>query len=97
MGDLLALLLDLGGCFLWRHNAPHFIKGVHVEGQRVEFALVVGDGRVREAVELPKLGDIVPYFFVVGMENMGTVLVHVDALDILRVDVARDIGAFVNY
>ena len=96
VGDLLALLLDLGGGFLRRHDAPHLVEGVHVKGQRIELALVVGNGRVREAVELCKPGDVVPDFFVVGMENMGAVLVDVDALDVLGIDVAGDVRALVD-
>ena len=32
VGDLLALLLDLDGSLLRRHNAPHFIKGIILKG-----------------------------------------------------------------
>ena len=96
MSDFFALLLDFGGSFLRRHDAPHLIKGVHVEGQRVEFALVVGNRRVREAVELREPGDVIPDLFIVCMENMCTVLVDVDALDVLGVDVARNVGALVH-
>ena len=48
------------------------------------------------SVELCELGDVVPHFFVVGMENMRAVLVDVDALDVLGVDVARDVGALIH-
>lgn len=60
MIDFLALLLDLGGNFLLRHNAPHFVKGIHVEKWRIKFTLVVGNRRVRETVELRKLNDVIP-------------------------------------
>ena len=55
MGNLTALLLDLGGCLLRRYNAPHLIEGVHIKGQRVELTLVVGNGRVRKTIESAKL------------------------------------------
>ena len=96
MGDLTALLLDLGGCLLRRYNAPHLIEGIHIEGQRVKLALVVGDGRVCKAVELGKLGDVVPYLFVVGVEDMRTVFVDMDALDALGIDIARNVGALIH-
>ena len=96
VGDFLALLFDLGGSLLRRHNAPHFVKGVHVEGQRVEFALVVGDRRVRKTVKLCELSNIVPDFFVIGMENMCAILVDIDALNVLSVNVARNVMTLVH-
>ena len=36
------LLLDLGRCLLRRHDAPHFIEGVHIERQGIEFPMIVG-------------------------------------------------------
>ena len=96
VGDLTALLLDLGGCLLRRYNAPHLIEGVHVEGQRIQLTLIVGNGRVCKAVELGKLGDVVPYLFVVGVEDMRTVFVDMDTLDALGVDIARNVGALIH-
>ena len=96
MGDLAALLLDLGGCLLRRYNAPHLIIGVHIEGQRVELTLIVGNGRVCKAVELGKSGDIAPDLFVVGVEDVRTVFVDMDALNALGVDVARNVGALIH-
>ena len=96
VGDLAALLLDLGGCLLRRYNTPHFIKGVHIEGQRVELTLIVGNRRVCKAVELGKPGDIVPDLFVVGVEDVRTVFVDMDALHALGVDVARNVGALIH-
>ena len=96
MGDFLTLLLDFGSSLLWRYYTPHFVKGVHVERQRVEFTLVVGDRRVCKTVELSELGDVIPDFFVVCMENMGTVLVDVDTFDIFGVNVTCNIGAFIH-
>ena len=96
-GDFFALLLNFGGSFLRRDHTPHLIKSIHIEGQRVELALVVGNRRVGKAVELRKLGDIIPDFFVVGMEDMCAVLVDVDTLDVLGVDIARNVGALINH
>ena len=96
VGDLTALLLDLGGCLLRRYNAPHLIEGIHIEGQRVKLALVVGNGRVCKAVELSKLGDIAPDLFVVGVEDVRTVFVDMDALNALGVDIARNVGALIH-
>src|SRR5699024_6721819 len=40
---------------------------------------------------------IVPHFLVGGVENMRAVAVHVDALDFLGVDIARDVAALVDH
>ena len=37
-----------------------------------------------------------PDLFVVGVEDMRTVLVDIDALDVLGVDIARNVGALIN-
>ena len=79
--------LGLGG----GHNAPHLVEGVHVEGQVVDLAVVVGHRAVGVAVELCKLVHILPHSLVVGVEDMGTVAVDIDALHALGVDVARDV------
>ena len=96
VGDLTALLLDLGGCLLRRDDAPHLIKGIHVEGQRIQFTPIVGNRRVRKAVELGKPGDIVPDLFVVGVEDVRTILMDVDTLDVLGINVARNVGALIH-
>ena len=96
MGDLAALLLNFGGCLLRCDDAPHLIKGIHVEGQRIQFTLIVGNGRVCKAVELGKPGDIVPNLFVVGVEDVRTILMDVDTLDVLGINVARNVGALIH-
>ena len=95
--NLFALLFNFSNSFLRSHNAPHLIKCIHIKGQRIQLTLVVGHRRVRKAVELRKLGDVVPDFFVVSMENMSAILVDIDALNILGIDVARNVRALVNY
>ena len=37
-----SLFLDLGRRLLRRHDAPHFIEGVHIERQGIELAMIVG-------------------------------------------------------
>ena len=96
-GDLGALLVDLRPRLLRRHHAPHLVEGVHVEGQRVQLALVVGHRRVGEAVEVGEAGHVVPHLFVVGVEDVRAVLVHVDALHVLGVHVAGDVGPLVDH
>ena len=89
------LLVDLGLCLLGCGDAPHLVEGVHVEGQVVELALVVGYGGVGVAVELDDGVHEVPYLLVGGVEDMGTVFVDVDTFDVLAIDVTAEVGAFV--
>ena len=96
VGDLTALLLNFGGCLLRRYNAPHLIEGVHIEGQRIQLTLIVGNGRVCKAVKLGKPGDVAPDLFVVGVEDVRTILMDVDTLDVLGVDIARNVGALIH-
>ena len=90
------LLLDLGLGLLRRDHTPHLIKGIHVEGQRIELALVIGHGGVGEPVEGGELVDVVPDLGVVGVEDVSAVDVDVDALHLFGVDVAGDVGALVD-
>ena len=90
------LLRDFGRGLVRGHHAPHFIEGVHIEGQAVQLPLVVGHGGVGEAVEGHETVDIIPDFFVIGMENVGAVFVHVNALHLLGVDIAGDVIPLVN-
>ena len=70
------------------------LKCVHVEWHGIEIALVIDHRRVCETVEVNKACDIVPYLFVIGMENVCTVLVYIDALDFFCIDISAYIGAF---
>ena len=38
-----ALLLNLCRCFLRCHNTPHPVEGMHIKGQGIQFAVVVGN------------------------------------------------------
>ena len=91
-----ALTGDLCLGLLGSHHAPHPVEGVHVEGQGVELAVVVGHGGVGVAVELGKAVHIIPDSAVVGMENMGAVAVDIDVFDGLGVDIAADVAALVD-
>ena len=91
--DNFTLLVDLRGGFSRRNDAPQLGEGVHIEGKVVQFTFVIGYRRVDIVVELDELVDIIPHSFVVGMEDMGAVLVHVDAVKLFTVDIAADMAA----
>lgn len=77
-------------------NTPHLVEGVHVERQVVKFPLVVGDGAVRVAVEFYDGIHEVPHPLVAGMEDVRTVLVYVDSLDVFAIDVTAQLRALVD-
>ena len=90
------LLLDLGFRLGRGHHAPHLVEGVHVEGQIVDLTVVVRHRAVGVAIELCKPVHILPHSLVVGVEDMRTVAVHVDALYSFGVDIAGDMVTLIN-
>ena len=52
--------------------------------------MIIRHRRVRKAVEFREPADIVEYAPAVRVEDVRAVAVHLDPLDLLRVDVARD-------
>ena len=58
--------------------------------------MVIRYRRICKAIESGKAVHIVPYLFIVGMEDMSAVLVYVDAFNLLRVYVSRDVRSLVN-
>ena len=91
-----ALLGDLSLSLGRGDDAPHLGEGVHIKGQVVQFALIVGHRGVGVAVEGGKAVDVVPHLFIVGMEDVRTVAVDGDTLHILCVDVAGDVAALID-
>ena len=58
--------------------------------------MVICHRRIGEAVKLRKAIYIFPHLSVIGMENMGAVLMHVNAFYLFRVYISRNIRALVN-
>ena len=75
---------------------PHLGERVHVEGHVVHLAVEVRDRRVDVVVELGEAVDVIPDGPIRGVEDVRAVAVHLDALDVLRVDVAGDVVAAVD-
>ena len=93
----LPLLLDLPGCFLRSHYAPHFIERIHIERQGIELTVVISHRRIRETVKSGKPLHILPHIGQIRMENMSPVLVHLDPFDGLRIHISPDMGTLVNH
>lgn len=59
--------------------------------------MVVGNGTVSIPIERHNAVYKVPDFFVVGMEDVGSILMNVNALHIFAIDISTQMRAFVNY
>ena len=77
-------------------NAPHLVERVHVERQIVKFALVICDRAVRVAIEFNDGIHEIPYLLIARMENMRSVFVDVDSLDVLAIDVSTKVSSLVD-
>ena len=94
---LLALLFYLGHGGLRSGDTPHLVEGVHVEGQVVEFPLVVGYRRVGVSVERGDGVDEVPHFLVGGVEDVGAINVYVDSFHFFAIHIATQVWTLVNH
>lgn len=53
--------------------------------------MIIGHRGIGIAVEFPELVYVIPNSFVIGMENVGPILMDRDALDIVGVDISGDV------
>lgn len=90
------LTVDHLRCLGGRGDAPHGVKGVHVERQVVELALVVGHRGVDVVVEFDEAVHELPHFAVGGVEDVGAVFVDADAFALLAVSVSARVGPSVD-
>ena len=74
------------------------IDGMQVDGQRIDLIVVGGFDAVGIGYEFAVFIDVVPYFFVVGVENMGAVNVFHYAcfLISLSMAIACNVVALIN-
>ena len=91
-----SLFFNFGSRFCRRHHTPEFVEGVHIEGQVVDFPVIIGDWRVDILVEFRKLVDVIPNGLVVSMENVGAKFMDLNARDFFCIDIARHVVALLN-
>ena len=72
--------------YLW----PHTIKGIHIERQIIKFSFIVSYRTISVTIEFHDRVHEIPHLLVIGMENMCTILVHIDAFQFFAVDVATE-------
>ena len=90
---LINFRLSLSRCL----HAPHFTEGVHIERQVIEFAMVVRHRRVGISVERHYRVDKIPYLLIGCMEDMRSVLMHINTLDIFAIDIATELWPLVYH
>ena len=86
----------LGLCLCWSENAPHLIERIHVEGQVILFAFVMGNRRIGIAIEGDDGINEIPHSLIVGVEDVGAILMDMDALDILAIDISTQMRTLVD-
>ena len=59
--------------------------------------MIIRNRRICKAVELSKAVHILPYPFIVRVENMCAVHMNMDPLHLLRVNIPRDLRALVDH
>ena len=90
------LLFNFGGRFFRCHHTPELVEGVHIEGQIVDFPVIISDWGIDILVEFRKLVDVIPNGLVVSMENVGAKFMDLNARDFFRIDIARHVVALLN-
>ena len=95
--SILTLLLDLRSSLLRCYNTPHLIKCVHIERKAVQLPMIIGNRAVCKTVELSKLCNIIPYFLIICVENMCTILMNVDSFNLLCIYISSNVRAFIDY
>lgn len=58
--------------------------------------MIVGNGTIGVPIERHNTVYEIPNFFVISMEDVGSILMNVDAFHIFTIDVAAQMRAFVN-
>ena len=75
---------------------PDFELPEKVERFFPYFAFVVGDGRIGIAVEFDDIIHKLPDLLVRSVENMCTVLMYIDALNVLTIDISTQMIALID-
>ena len=93
----LFLFVDYCFCLLRCADSPHFAEGIHIKRQVIYFSVIVSNRAVDVIVKFSKLVDIIPYFFIAGMEDMSAVFMNVDAVLLFAVNIAADMVSSIYY
>ena len=91
-----SFFLNLFGSFFRCNYPPHRIKSVHVKRKRIDFPLVISYRRIRKAVKFRKLIHILPYFCIVGMENVRTVMMHHNPVFLIRIHISANVFPLID-
>src|SRR5699024_2146033 len=81
----------------WCPYPPHLAKSIHIKWEVVHFTLVVSYWTICISIEFCKLVYIIPHFLIRCMENMGSILMHLNAIYFLSVDITSNMVSFFNH
>ena len=57
--------------------------------------MIISHRRISETVEFSKPVDIVPNFLIIGMKNMGPILMHLNSFYIFGINISSDMSPFI--
>ncbi len=78
-------------------TTPHILLNVYIlKGKTIKFTFIICYRRICKTVKLCKLCNIIPYFFIICMENMCTILMHINSLYIFCINISCNIRSFIN-
>ncbi len=100
LDGFVAEVLDEFLGFGWRQRgAEKLVDRVEIDRQGVDLPLVGGLDPIGVGHHLAKTIDVIPDFLVVGVKDVGAVLVDLDARCLVAggVAIAREMGAFVDH
>ena len=92
-----ALFLNFFLCLFRCHDAPHFVKRIHIKRHRIQLALIIGYRTVGKPIEVGKLRDVFPHLFVVCVEDMRAVPMHMNAFDFFCINISSYMRALINH
>src|SRR5690606_1425244 len=73
------------------------VKSVHVEGQIKKLALIIGYRCIGIPIKFHKSIYIIPYGPVIGMKDMGPVLMDIYTFHFLTINIAPKVSAPIDY
>ena len=86
-------LLCLFRCFY----SPHPAECVHIKRQIIQLVFINCYRRINIVIKLRKLIYIIPYFFIRRMENMRSVLMHMNPFYIFTVNISGNVISFIDH
>ena len=69
---------------------PELAERIHVERHVIRFTIDIRNGRIHVVIELAELVHVIPYAAQRGVEDVRTITMHINALDLFGIDIASN-------